>query len=127
MLLPLRSQPELTDALIEEGVVLLNSTAPAEWIQARDHYIRLSTEYPSEASPLLFLGLTYHRMGLVEQGERSLLDAYKKKNVETAIRRGLQSEPDSKPLKLSLGKYYLFLKKKPAGFARDGARCFADG
>ena len=47
-------------------------------------------------------------MGLVEQGESFLLDAYTKKNLETAIRRGLASEPDSIQLKLSLGKYYLF-------------------
>ena len=51
LMLSLRSQPELTDALIQEGVVLLNSSSPAGWQQAQDHYLRLSPEISQRRKP----------------------------------------------------------------------------
>ena len=121
-LLPnLQQKAELTQAVIQEGIVLLNSSSPREWRRARDHYLRLVREYPDEASPLLFLGLTYHRIGMDDLGKQSLGDAFSKKNVEMAIRLGLRSDPRSIPLKFSLAVYYFEVKSDPI-MARNMAR-----
>ena len=109
--LPHRPKPILTDAVIQEGVILLNSSSLRGWREAGDYYRRLALEYPEDASPLFFQGLTYHRMGMADLGQQSFRDAYKKKNIETAIRLGLRNDPGSIPLKLSLGNYYLEVGK----------------
>ena len=109
--LPIGHKTKLTKAMVREGMILINSTSPQQWHQASDLYKELAQKYPEDASPLVFLGLSYNRMGMVDLGKQALLDAFQKKNVEAAIQLGLESDPRSTQLKLSLGQYYLRVKK----------------
>ena len=108
-------KPGLTTAMVQEGAVLLNSSAPGQWRLAIDHYQRLVRDYPDDASPLVCLGLAYHRLGMVELGKKVFRDAYGKHNLEAAIQLGLQTDglqTDATliPLKLSLGEFYLTVR-----------------